>query len=191
MARLILIPVLVVMMSWGSDLAIRLAFVIFVIAALTDLADGWLARGMRVVSDFGKLLDPVADKVLVMAALVMLVAQRSGIDGQPWVPGWMVVLVLAREFWVTGLRAIAAQHGRVVPAGSAGKIKSLIQMVAIGALLLHNTPLITMHGRLVPAQIIGENLLMLSIVVSYWGAGWYTYEIFRLVGRGKQESTEA
>src|SRR5262249_9731081 len=102
--RLALVPVFVVLMLEPSEYMVFLAIIVFVVAAITDYVDGIIARSFGAVSDFGKLLDPLVDKILVMAALVMLVAQRSDVDGTPWVPGWMVVLVMARELWVTGLR---------------------------------------------------------------------------------------
>jgi len=112
-----------------------------------------------------------------MAALVMLVAQRSEIDGTPWVPGWMVVLVLAREIWVTGVRALAASKGVIVAAGTAGKVKSSFQMVAIVLLLLHDYP-VALFGLSIPSQILGLNALLVSIILSYWGAIDYTLTVF-------------
>jgi len=163
---------------------VHIATGVFILGALTDLFDGIIARRYSAVSDAGKLLDPVADKVLVMAALVMLLAQRSEVDGSPWVPAWMVVLVLAREIWVTGLRGVAAKRGVVVAASSAGKVKSALQMVAIVLLLLHDYPL-NVFGAAIPSQIFGLNALLLSIVVSYWGAVDYTLVVF--AGRDSDE----
>lgn len=176
--RLGLIPIFVWLMAHGSKEAIFAATVIFIFAALTDYADGLIARKFHAVSDFGKLLDPVADKILVMAALVMLVAQRSDSLGEPWVPGWMVVLILAREIWVTGIRAVAATAGKVIAAGNAGKLKSFLQMVAIVLLLQHDLLLIGEKGSSgITAQLPGEALLMLSIVFSYKGAFEYTWAV--------------
>jgi len=182
--RLALTPVFVLLMIEPSPWMVYAATAIFIVAALTDLFDGLLARRFGAVSDAGKLLDPVADKILVMAALVMLVSQRSEVDGAPWVPGWMVVLVLAREIWVTGVRALAASKGVIVAAGVAGKIKSSFQMVAIVLLLLHDFQF-RIGGVAVPSQILGLNALLLSILLSYWGAIDYTLAIF-----GGSESAE-
>ncbi len=184
--RLGLIPVFVWLLNDPSPEMVIAATIVFIIAAITDYVDGLIARRYQAISDFGKLLDPVADKILVMAALVMLVSQRSDDSGVPWVPGWMVVMILARETWVTGLRAVAAAEGRIVPAGSAGKIKSLSQMVAIVFLLMHDHILFSIGDSAIPAQLPGEALLMLSLVFSYWGAVEYTWEI---LGKSKS-STE-
>jgi CDP-diacylglycerol--glycerol-3-phosphate 3-phosphatidyltransferase len=181
--RLALTPVFVLLMVEPSPWMVYAATGIFIVAAITDLFDGILARRLGAVSDAGKLLDPVADKILVMAALVMLVAQRSEVDGTPWVPGWMVVLVLAREIWVTGVRALAASRGVIVAAGMAGKVKSSFQMVAIVLLLLHDYPVV-IFGLSMPSQILGLNALLLSIILSYWGAIDYTLAVFGGDGEG-------
>ncbi|MBX7138642.1 MAG: CDP-diacylglycerol--glycerol-3-phosphate 3-phosphatidyltransferase [Oligoflexia bacterium] len=185
-SRLILIPIFVILMHDPSRAEALLATIIFTLAAFTDYVDGHLARRYKAISDFGKLLDPVADKILVMSALVMLVAQRSDLDGEPWVRGWLVVLVLARETWVTGLRAVAAARGIIVPAGASGKMKSALQMIAIVLLLLHDLA-INVGGVKITCQLIGSNLLLLSILFSYWGAWDYTREILMSDAQPVQE----
>ena len=172
--RIVLIPVFVILMILSQH---TWAAVVFALAAFTDFLDGLIARRFNVVTDLGKLLDPVADKILVMAALVMLVAERSIITGESWVPPWMVVLVLARETWVTGLRAVAASEGKVIPADKTGKIKSFLQMLAVLLLLMHDYYLFPIFGWLPPAGFVGERLLLLSILFSYWGAFGYTRKI--------------
>ena len=177
--RLGLIPIFVLLMSDSGRWAGYLAAFVFAIAAFTDLLDGFLARRYGAVSDLGKLLDPLADKILVMAALVMLVSQRGDLDGAPWVPGWMVVLVLARELWITGLRAVIAQQGTVLAASSSGKVKSWFQMIAVVFLLLHY-PVLEVGGMVVSFQTIGVNLLIISIAFSLWSAAEYTYQWLQL-----------
>lgn len=173
--RLALIPVFVAFLIEPSRASLNIAAIIFVLAAITDYADGIIARRYKAITDFGKLFDPLADKILVMAALVMLVAVR---DDQciSFVPGWMVVLILAREFWVTGLRAYAAKDGNVVAAKSGGKVKSFLQMVAILALLLHDYS-IGFMGYKVTYQLIGLNILLVSLVFSYVSAFDYSISI--------------
>lgn len=173
--RLLLIPVMVVAMARGRE---GIGLSLFVVAAVTDFVDGYVARRYGAVSDIGKLLDPLADKILVMAALVMLVGLRSPTYGEPWVPAWLVVLVLAREFWVTGLRGVAASRGIVLPASSTGKWKSALQMFAVVLLLLHDTPfpLFILPYQL-SCQLVGVNFLFLSIAFSYWGAVEYTLDV--------------
>jgi CDP-diacylglycerol--glycerol-3-phosphate 3-phosphatidyltransferase len=173
--RLALIPVVVVFLVDPSRASLNIAAVIFVLAAVTDYADGILARRYAAITDFGKLFDPLADKILVMAALVMLVSVR---DEQcvSFVPGWMVVLILAREFWVTGLRAYAAKGGTIVAAKSGGKVKSFLQMVAILALLLHDYSF-TLFGFRVTYQFVGLNILLVSLAFSYISAFDYSMSI--------------
>lgn len=179
-SRLVLIPVFVWLMTDPTEQRVLAAAVVFVVASLTDLFDGYFARKWKVVSELGKLLDPLADKILVMAALVMLVAQRSDLTGDPWIPGWIVVLILAREIWVTGLRGIAASRGVIVAAASSGKLKSFLQMTAILFLLFHGQSIALLDyaaGRVIPCQLIGIGLILLSILFSYVGAIDYTWAV--------------
>jgi CDP-diacylglycerol--glycerol-3-phosphate 3-phosphatidyltransferase len=167
--RLILIPFFVILMIDPTPGSITAATVIFIVAAITDYVDGIIARRYGAVSDFGKLLDPMADKILVMAALVMIASQK-------WVPGWMVVAVLAREIWVTGLRGVAASQGTVVAASGSGKFKSGLQMVAIVFLLQQGGGL-QLAGHMVTCHQFGIFLLLISLAFSYWGATEYTLHI--------------
>lgn len=128
--RIIAIPVFIVVLMMGHR---YIATIIFIAAALTDMLDGHIARKYNLVTNFGKLMDPLADKLLVMAALVCLVELGN-------VAGWMVIVILAREFAVTGLRQVAAAEGIVIAAGITGKIKTITQMIAIPLLLLDNWP---------------------------------------------------
>lgn len=171
--RLILIPIFVYLLIDPSRTMVHIALCIFILAAITDYIDGFIARRWGAVSDFGKLLDPLADKILVMSALVMLASLRSDLDGHPWVPGWMVVMVIAREIWVTGLRAVAASQGNIVAAGGAGKWKSFLQMIAIILLLVHDTP-VELWGVQIPCELVGRNLLAFSLVFSYVSAVQYS-----------------
>ncbi len=174
--RLVLIPVFVVFLFDPTPAAMRTAAIIFVFAALTDYADGILARRYSAITDFGKLFDPLADKILVMAALVMLVGVQDS-SCQPIVPAWMVVLILARELWITGMRAFAAKDGTVVSAKSGGKVKSALQMVSILALLLHDYSFSVLGFRLT-LQFVGLNILLVSLVFSYISAVDYSLAIF-------------
>ncbi|PLX98973.1 MAG: CDP-diacylglycerol--glycerol-3-phosphate 3-phosphatidyltransferase [Desulfuromonas sp.] len=128
--RIAAVPVFVGLLFFDSKPACMWAAAIFGVAAVTDAVDGWLARKWDVVSVLGKFLDPLADKLIVMAALIMLIP-----DGR--VPAWMVFLILAREMVITGLRSIASSEGIVIDASDLGKYKTIFQMVAIPGLLLH------------------------------------------------------
>jgi len=119
--------------------------VLAVIAALTDMFDGYIARKLNMVSNFGKLIDPLADKIFVMTIFIIFASKISPYTHMPLVPSWIVVIVLAREFLVTGLRSLAATKGEVIAADKYGKIKTASQMVlfAFGGLLwLEILPLI-------------------------------------------------
>jgi CDP-diacylglycerol--glycerol-3-phosphate 3-phosphatidyltransferase len=114
----------------GSDL---IATTLFLLAAATDGIDGHLARSRGLITNFGKFLDPLADKLLAAAALVALVQLDRA-------PAWAVIVILSREFAVTGLRVVAVEGGRVIAAGPLGKWKTRLQFVAIPALMLNNFP---------------------------------------------------
>ena len=101
-----------------------IAFALFVVASLTDFFDGYLARKYNLVTDFGKLMDPLADKILVISALVLFVELR-------YIPAWMSIIVIAREFLISGIRMLAAAKGEVIPAGKLGKYKTTSQMIVI------------------------------------------------------------
>jgi len=182
--RLLLIPVFVVLLINPTDQGLFIATIVFIVAAFTDYLDGVLARRWGAISNFGKLLDPLADKILVMAALVMLVGLRSDVTGAPWIPAWMVVLILSREIWVTGLRGVAASAGLVIAAGQSGKVKSLLQMVSIAMILIHDRYVFQVGDYPVTLGHVGLNLLLISIFFSYWGALHYSHQVFREVGLG-------
>lgn len=129
LGRIALIPLFVVMAHEHGPLWRFLTALVFLVAALTDLLDGYLARRMGEVTALGKLLDPVADKLLMLAGLIMLVALELA-------PAWIVIVILGREMAVTGLRAIAASEGIVMPADEWGKWKTVSQVTAIIMLIL-------------------------------------------------------
>jgi CDP-diacylglycerol---glycerol-3-phosphate 3-phosphatidyltransferase len=137
-ARIFFVPLLVavlvqegIALHWNGVLVTNdtVALVIFLVAAATDLMDGYLARRWQQVTTIGTLLDPIADKLLVSAALIALVQRRV-------VPGWLVVLLVGREFAVSGLRSIAAAEGYTIQASELGKTKTVSQVVAISLLML-------------------------------------------------------
>ena len=130
--RIILIPVFMVVLYWGFPGATWVALAIFIIASLTDMLDGKIARKYNLVTDFGKFADPLADKMLVTAAMLWFVE-----IGQ--MPAWMLLIVICREFAVSGLRMIASDKGRVIAAGWSGKVKTASTMVCI-CLILFGIP---------------------------------------------------
>ena len=142
---------------------------LFIVAAVTDIVDGWLARRGQMVTHIGKLLDPLADKLLVSTALVMLIS----VGRIPVFATWMVVVIIGRELAVTGLRGIASAGGQVMAASWLGKAKTLAQNFAIGALLFHYTTL----G--LPAQLLGLAALLLATVLTLWSGYLYYADYFR------------
>lgn len=142
-SRILLIPLFLIVMlypfSWGemkllgAEMPVThfVGALIFIIASTTDWIDGHYARKYNLVTNLGKFLDPLADKLLVSAALIVLVELGMAAS-------WIVILIISREFAVTGLRAILANEGEVVAANMLGKIKTWTQIIAISALLLHN-----------------------------------------------------
>lgn len=129
--RIILIIPFIVILKFSQDsLLLRsIAFVIFAFASLTDYFDGYLARKYGMVSNFGKLMDPLADKILVISAFLVFIEMN-------YIPSWMVILIIAREFLITGIRSLAASDGKVIPAGYLGKVKTTSQMIAILLIIL-------------------------------------------------------
>ncbi len=122
--RVLLIPVIVLLMSLTPAWCMYAAASCFIVAALTDFLDGYLARKNNWVTDFGKFIDPVADKLLVLSTFVMLIHQNL-------MPAWAVVIILARELSVDGLRLVAMTKNQVIAAGPLGKIKTFSQMIYI------------------------------------------------------------
>jgi CDP-diacylglycerol--glycerol-3-phosphate 3-phosphatidyltransferase len=164
-ARIALVPVFIVFFylgdpESGSWLWNLLAAVVFIIAALTDLFDGQLARKRGIVTNFGKLADPIADKLLVCSALILL-AERG------WVLGVYVIVMVGREFIISGFRLIAAADGLVLAADNLGKAKTVVQIVAVVAVLLR-------QGLFVQTFFeswlfwLGEALVWASVVLSVW-----------------------
>jgi CDP-diacylglycerol--glycerol-3-phosphate 3-phosphatidyltransferase len=133
--RILLVPVVVVALLEETPNADMLAAVVFAVAAFTDGLDGYLARSRGSVTTFGKLMDPLADKLLIIAPLILLVSAGR-------IAGWVAMVIIAREFAVTGLRMVAAERGIVISAGPLGKLKTVLQVAAIFALIaVKSTPL--------------------------------------------------
>ena len=181
--RITLIPIVCVLLIDGEPKPCLIAASLFGVASLTDWFDGYIARKRGLVSLTGKFLDPLADKLLVMAVLVMLVALGR-------VPAWLVIIILAREFSVQGLRSLAASEGYVIAAGAGGKYKTAFQMVGLGGLLLHYTYAI---DYLVAAPVLlnfnrlGTWLLAISVLFGLISAWDYFRDFLRVVERIHEE----
>src|SRR3954453_13825724 len=126
--RILLVPVLVVALLDATPNGSAVAAAVFALAAVTDGLDGYIARSRRTVTTFGKVMDPIADKVLIAAALITLVGLDRG-------AAWVAMIIIAREFAVSGLRVAAGQQGVVIPASPLGKLKTVVQVGAIFAVI--------------------------------------------------------
>ena len=146
--RIICTPVFVLLYAFGLYIP---AFIVFLAASLTDLLDGRIARQYGMVTNFGKIMDPLADKILVYSAFCMFIDKGL-------MPGWMLIIILAREFAVSGMRTVAASEGKVIAAGMTGKIKTVLQMVAVHFLIL------TSYHKII--YICGKVLLWASLVMT-------------------------
>lgn len=180
MLRIAAIPVLAVILTSSSREACFWGAALFALAAITDWLDGYLARRMKIVTVFGKFLDPVADKLIVMAALIMILPFGR-------VPAWMVLVILGREIIITGLRGIASSEGIVIAASDLGKFKTIFQLVAIIGLLLHydynwflgiDHPLLTanMHNA-------GMFFLWIATILTVWSGVDYLVKFFKVISR--------
>ncbi|MFP6564956.1 MAG: CDP-diacylglycerol--glycerol-3-phosphate 3-phosphatidyltransferase [Myxococcota bacterium] len=178
--RLAMVPVLMALPFATGRSGSQLLAWLYIVAALSDILDGWLARRGQQVTRIGKLLDPLADKLLVSTALIMLIAVDR-LDGY----AWMAVVIVGRELAVTGLRGIASAGGRVMPASWLGKAKALSQNSAIVALLFYY-PQMGLPGR-----EIGLVLLALATVLTLWSGYFYFADYFgsSLEGADEAEGT--
>jgi CDP-diacylglycerol--glycerol-3-phosphate 3-phosphatidyltransferase len=149
------IPVLVILLFFPHKATSFLAALVFALASISDLLDGFLARRRQLVTTFGKFLDPLADKLIVSSALIMLVPLGRA-------PAWMVVVIVGRELAITGLRSMAVSEGKVISADELGKKKMVFQIVAILGLLLHYKYFgINFHA-------VGMFFLWLAVVLTLW-----------------------
>jgi CDP-diacylglycerol--glycerol-3-phosphate 3-phosphatidyltransferase len=168
LGRILLIPVFVWFTYDADPLYSMLAGLVFAVAAITDVVDGYLARKWNLITVVGKFMDPLADKLIVMAALVMMV--RLG-----RIAAWVVIVLLARELIVSGLRTIAASEGMVISAGQEGKWKTSLQLVGVISLCVHYVHPLDLGFRvvLVDYNMVGKVLVYLSGAFSVWSAVVY------------------
>ena len=160
-ARICLIPVFIVCYDlWGDLWSGAIPAAVFILASMTDWVDGYLACSRNEVTNFGKFMDPIADKLLVMSAFVLLVG-----DGR--MTGVSCIIILAREFIISGFRLIASDRGMVLAAGKLGKIKTTLQIIAIVLLLLNNFPFVYIG---IPMDKI---VLAAAVVMTVWSGADY------------------
>ncbi len=162
-ARVVMIPIFLVLMYLNFPGGHYWALAVYIIACLTDLADGYIARHYHQISDFGKFMDPLADKCLVMAALCCFVEQGS-------MAAWVLAVVLVREFAVSGMRMVAVEKGRVIAAGWSGKVKTASTMVCICLILFGMPPVV---------NTICQWIILLTTVYSGVEYFWQNRDVFK------------
>lgn len=191
MARIALIPFMLIVPLFNIEATVLggipvenlIILAIFLIASFTDYLDGHLARKNNIVTTFGKFLDPIADKLLVITALIMLV--EWGI-----IPSWIPIITVAREFLVSGVRMLAAGEGTVIAASMLGKIKTVSQMVAISlAFVSTNAFFAFVNAELIPLQL-GINILMsiamiVSVIATIWSGTDYLVKSKEVILKSK------
>ena len=176
--RVACIPVLVLLLFFPHKVTSFLAAVVFGLASLSDLLDGFVARRQQLVTNFGKFLDPLADKLVVSAALIMLIPLGRA-------PAWMVVVIVGRELAITGLRSMAVSEGKVISADELGKKKMVFQIVAILGLLLHYEYFgINFHA-------VGMFFLWLAVALTLWSGFNYFRRFWDVLEENASKSTDS
>ena len=179
-ARILLVPIMMLMpyigitakTSFGLPIVNIIILIIFLVASFTDYLDGHIARKRNIVTNFGKFLDPIADKLLVLAALVMLVEARI-------IPGWIPIIIAAREFMVSAIRMLVATDGKVIAASKLGKIKTVTQMVAISlAFLDANYFMSFVCGGLTGFALILNILMSVAMILAVIATIWSGVDYF-------------
>ena len=165
--RIILIPVFMVVLYWGFPGATWVALAIFIIASLTDMLDGKIARKYHLVTNFGKFMDPLADKLLVCSALICLIEL-----GQ--IPAWVVIIIISREFIISGFRLVASDNGVVIAASYWGKFKTVFQMTAVILLILNLEPL----------KLVADIVLWIAVALTVISLADYIYKNHKVLTEG-------
>ncbi len=168
LGRILAVPLIVVLMLFPNRFCSLFAAILFAIAAITDFFDGYLARQHGMVSNFGRIMDPLADKLLVSSAFIML-------TGLGWIPAWMVCIIIGREMAVTGLRNFIAESKEDLSASSLGKYKTGFQIAAIIPLLIHY-PILG-----VDFTQVGGFFLWIALVLTLWSGIDYFVRFRRLM----------
>jgi len=168
MLRIFLIPIFMFFLLVRIPYGDIIAAIVFIVAASTDGLDGYIARKRKQITNLGKLLDPLADKMLVTAALITLVDLGK-------VPAWIAVVILGREFFVTGLRGVAASEGIVIAASKLGKVKTVSQIIALSLLLLNDyiQPLLGFD--------LGRYALYAAVIFTIWSGYDYIAKTYNQI----------
>ncbi len=174
-ARMVAVPLVIVLLAQREFHYDIIATVVFIAAAITDYYDGYLARQLNSVTIYGKLLDPLADKFLVVVVLIQLQALER-------IAPWLVMILICREMTISSLRALASAEGVIIAAGKGGKWKAAIQMIGLQFLMV-NVPLFGFF----PTHTVGMVLLYISVVLSLSSLSTYAIAFFRELQRKRKE----
>lgn len=176
--RIACIPILVILLFFPHKTTSFLATLVFALASISDLLDGFLARRQQLVTTFGKFLDPLADKLVVSAALIMLIPLGR-------VPAWMVVVIVGRELAITGLRTVAVSEGKVISADYLGKQKMVFQIVAILGLLLHYE----YYG--VNFHAVGMFFMWVAVIMTLWSGFNYFRSFWHVLEKNETDQSHS
>jgi CDP-diacylglycerol--glycerol-3-phosphate 3-phosphatidyltransferase len=185
-SRIVFVPVIfiVLLSSPGRTLSLWGA-VLFTLASVTDFLDGYIARRMNRVTSLGKFLDPLADKLLVGTALIMMIQLER-------VPPWIVALIVGRELFVTGLRVVAIRENMIIETTGLAKYKTVLQIVAVVCLMIHYEYTLSVGALSLSLHFhrIGMGLLGVALAVTLWTGGDYCYRFFRKMSPQQQGAKE-
>jgi len=186
MLRIVMIPLVLWFIYQETRIGNFWAVIIFALAGVTDVIDGWLARRQGLISLLGQFLDPLADKLIILASLVAMV-------GLSRVPAWVVIIIAARELCVTSLRTIAISEGLVISAGQGGKDKAALQNAAVAMLILHDTYFVDFwfFNVTVSLNAVGLILLYLSLFFALTSAGQYVRMFVEAVESKENRSVDS
>lgn len=179
--RLFLIPPVLVLIDPTDPIRNFIATMLFASASGLDILDGWLARRQNLVTVFGKFMDPLADKLMAISVMIYLVHVDL-------LPPWLVVLMMGRDFYISGLRSVAATMGVVIAAGEGGKLKTVFQLVGICCVMVRYTYRWPLFDEMVDFKVVGTWFLYLSLLLSLGSAVQYTVD-FRSTLRQQRESS--
>ncbi|MDR2743984.1 MAG: CDP-diacylglycerol--glycerol-3-phosphate 3-phosphatidyltransferase [Desulfovibrio sp.] len=171
--RMLMTPLVVILLYFEGPLVCILAACAFVFASITDWMDGYIARREKIVTSLGKFLDPLADKILICSVLIMFVELG-------WAPAWVVIVIVCRELVVTGLRAMASDAGVCLAADKFGKVKTVLQIMAVVPLMLHYP----VAG--VAIWPLGEVLLYIALAMTVFSGVNYCYDFYSKAYRHRQ-----
>lgn len=185
-SRVVVSFAMLILLTEPTFVARIVAFSLFLLAVISDFLDGFIARRYNLVTDEGKLIDPLTDKMLVISVLIMLVEVKRTENGvltdQTYLPAWIVALFVMREIWVLGLRSVHALRNKALAASVSAKWKTLLQMVAISFLILGNVTVGSISGYTITLYLIGYYLLLVSLIFGVISAVAYTVEVYGSTG---------